>query len=166
MKKLLIVSGICSMMLVFACLRSGNNTGNADPRGEAYAGAKACAKCHAAIYNPYLHTAHFMASAPASENTVHGSFAGDSSVFTINASQKVVMQKLDSGLFQSFYVNGKFRERHRFDIAFGGVKGETYLYWKGDELFQLPLSYYNGQHEWSSSPGMGLNFMDYPRINP
>jgi len=166
MKKLLIVSGICSMMLVFACLRFGNNTGNADPRGEAYAGAKACAKCHAAIYNPYLHTAHFMASAPASENTVHGSFAGDSSVFTINASQKVVMQKLDSGLFQSFYVNGKFRERHRFDIAFGGVKGETYLYWKGDELFQLPLSYYNGQHEWSSSPGMGLNFMDYPRIRP
>ena len=166
MKKALIVSGICTMMLVVACLRFGNNTGNTDPRGEAFAGAKACAKCHAAIYNAYLHTAHFEASTPASENSVHGSFAGDSSVFIINGSQKVVMQKLDSGLFQSFYVDGKFKERRRFDIAFGGVKGETYLYWKGNALYQLPLSYYNGEHQWSSSPGMGLDFMDHPRTRP
>jgi len=166
MKKVLIVSVICSLMLVVGYLRFENNTGNADPRGEAFAGANTCAKCHAAIYNSYLHTAHFEASAPAAENTVHGSFAGDSAVFNISGSQKVVMQKLDSGLFQSFYVNGKFRERHRFDIVFGGVKGETYLYWKGNELYQLPLSYYNGEHRWSTSPGMGLNFMDYPRIRP
>ena len=139
MKMALIVSGICTMMLVVACLRFGNNTGNTDPRGEAFAGAKACAKCHAAIYNAYLHTAHFEASTPASENSVHGSFAGDSSVFIINGSQKVVMQKLDSGLFQSFYVNGKFKERHRFDITFGGVKGETYLYWKGNALYHYPF---------------------------
>ena len=166
MKKVLIVSGICSMMLAGAYLHFWNDAGNADPRGEAFSGAKACAKCHADIYNSYLHTAHFEASAPASENTVHGSFAGDSSVFTINESQKVVMQKLDSGMFQSFYANGKFKERHHFDIAFGGVKGETYLYWKGNELYQLPLSYFNGQHRWSTSPGMGSNFMDYPRIRP
>jgi hypothetical protein len=166
MRKVLIVACICLVLLVITYLQFSCNAAKADPRGNAFAGAKACAKCHAGIYDSYLHTAHFEASTPATENTVHGSFAKDSNVFNINSSQKVVMEKLDSGLFQSYYVNGKFRERHRFDITFGSVKGETYLYWKGNELYQLPLSYFSGQHQWSTSPGMGLTFMDYPRIRP
>jgi hypothetical protein len=31
----------------------------------------------------------------------------------------------------------------RFDYVIGsGGKGQTYLYWKGDLLFQLPVSYW------------------------
>jgi len=166
MKKVLVISGICSIILLVVYLQFGNNASSGDPRGTAFAGTKSCVKCHADIYSSYLHTAHFEASAPASESSVHGSFAAGSNIFNINASQKVVMEKIGSNLFQSFYVNGKLRERHRFDIVFGGVKGESYLYWQGNELYQLPLSYFSAQHQWSSSPGMGLNFMDYPRSRP
>jgi hypothetical protein len=27
----------------------------------------------------------------------------------------------------------------------------------------LPLSYINGRHQWSTSPGLGMNFIDYPQ---
>ncbi len=163
MKKIVIVTGICTALLIIACSQFNNNKGGADPRGDAFTGSKACAKCHAAIYNSYLHTAHYISSRPATENTVHGSFAGDSNVFYINKSQKVVMEKRDSGLYQAYYENGKLKERHRFAITFGGIKGETYLYWKGTELYQLPLSYFSAEHKWSTSPGLGLNFIDYPQ---
>jgi hypothetical protein len=166
MRKTIVVTGICATLLIIAFLQFDNNTVKGDPRGNGFAGTAACAKCHADLYHSYLHTAHYLASGTASENTVHGSFAKGLNVFNINKLQKVVMEKLDSGLFQSYYVNSKMRERHRFDIVFGGVKGETYLYWQGNELYQLPLSCFNGQHQWSTSPGMGINFLDYPRARP
>lgn len=37
------------------------------------------------------------------------------------------MKKTDNGLFQNYYLNGKAKDRYRFDIVFGGVKGESYL---------------------------------------
>ena len=42
----------------------------------------------------------------------------------------------------------------RLDLVIGsGGKGQTYLYWKGDELFQLPVGYSTVLHEWINSPG-------------
>ena len=38
-------------------------------------------------------------------------------------------------------------------LFFGNTKGQTYLYWKNDLLFQLPVSYFAASHSWSSSPG-------------
>lgn len=41
-----------------------------------------------------------------------------------------------------------------FNIVVGsGEKGQTYLYWKEDELFQLPISYWTQLGEWVNSPG-------------
>lgn len=42
-------------------------------------------------------------------------------------------------------------ERFAFVVGSGG-KGQTYLYWKGDELFQLPVSYWT-ELGWVNSPG-------------
>jgi hypothetical protein len=162
MKKMIIVTGICLTMLMVACLQF-NKTANTDPRGDQYAGSAACAKCHGGLYKSYLHTAHYVASLPATDSTVHGSFAKGSNIFAVNQAQQVVMEKLDSGLYQSYYLNGKVKERYRFDIVFGGVKGESYLHWTGDKLYQLPLSYFSKEHRWSTSPGYGYNFLDYPR---
>jgi len=163
MRKAIIITGICVIILMVAWLQFYHNSAPGDPRGTAYAGSAACVKCHSGIYNSYVHTAHYMASAPGNGNTVHGNFAKGFNVFDINKTQKAVMEKLDSGLFQTYYQNGKVKERHRFDIVFGAVKGETYLYWQGNKLFQLPLSYFSAQHQWSTSPGLGSNFMDYPQ---
>jgi len=163
MKKILIVTGIGLTVLTVVYLQFGGTQASADPRGSAYAGSKACARCHRDVYSSYLHTAHYIASIPATEQTVHGSFADSSNTFPINESEKVVMEKRHSGLFQTYYLNGKAKQRKRFDIVFGGVKGETYLYWQGNELHQLPLSYFSSQHRWSTSPGYGHSFLDFSR---
>src|SRR6185503_20539489 len=42
----------------------------------------------------------------------------------------------------------------RFDIVLGsGRKGQTYAFWKEDQLFQLPVSYWTELGEWVNSPG-------------
>jgi hypothetical protein len=123
-----------------------------DPRGKAYAGAATCISCHKDINNSYLHTAHFMASLPASGNSIHGSFLpGQNSVIYNNHSQ-VSMTKADSGYYQTSYINGQKTASARIDIAMGGIKGESYLYWDENELFQLPVSFDNLKKALDSKP--------------
>lgn len=137
---------------------------DADPRGIAYAGAATCVSCHKDIYSSYLHTAHFMSAQPASGQTIQGNFSKGSNEFVFNLHQKVVMNKRDSGFFQSSYIDGKAEQSHRFDIVFGGIKGQTYAYWLTNELFQLPISYDNTTHNWINSPGYEPNRAAFERI--
>ena len=162
MRKLTIITAICILVLsaVYFQCRSSKP---ADPRGDAYAGPASCANCHRDLYNSYLHTAHYVASVPASLNTIHGSFVKNLNVFNVDGHQKVVMEKSGSGLYQIHYVNGKLKESRRMDIVFGGIKGESYLYWKGDELYQLPVSYYTRQNKWLISPGFAAGSVSYSR---
>lgn len=134
-----------------------------DPRGNAYAGSAACVKCHQNIYSSYLATAHYKASQIASVHTIHGSFAGHANTFFINKNLKIVMEMHRDGFYQTAYQNNRKIESERFDFVFGGVKGESYVYWKGDEPFQLPLSYFNQPDSWSTSPGYHTGKADYSR---
>ena len=140
-----------SMMAIFSqCL---NLKGKQDPRGDAYAGSDRCVKCHENIYTSYLQITHYQSSRPATIHSVHGNFAEGHNRVTFNDGSNVAMEKKDSDLYQVSYVNGKKDRAQRFDIVFGRAKAETYLYWKGNELFQLPISYFNGLNGWSNSPG-------------
>jgi hypothetical protein len=53
-------------------------------------------------------------------------------------------------------------------LVFGsGRKGQTYLYWRGDELFELPVSYWMSLDRWVNSPGYLDGTADFNRgINP
>jgi len=163
MKKILIVTIICLILLAVAWLQFGTGNANADPRGDAYAGSKTCIKCHSNIYNSYLHTAHYVASVPGAENFVHGSFAKGHNEFNLRPNEKIVMEKRDSGLYQTYYLNGKALESHRIDIVLGGIKGESYLYWRGNGLAQLPISYYTRLNQWLISPGYAPGHINYNR---
>lgn len=164
MKKMVILTALCIASLIAGLMLFNTSTKGEDPRGDLYAGAKSCAKCHSNIYDSYLHTAHYLASLPATEKTVHGTFEQGHNEFKVNERQKVIMEKIEKGLFQTYYLNGRSKQKYPFDIVFGGVKGESYLTWNGNELYQLPLSYYSRQHQWSTSPGYGFNFLEYPHL--
>lgn len=42
----------------------------------------------------------------------------------------------------------------RFDIVTGsGAKGQSFMSWRGDKLFQLPITYFTTAAQWSNSPG-------------
>jgi hypothetical protein len=105
------------------------------------------------VYNSYVHTAHFETSRPADIKTIHGSFKKGQNAFDFGNGKRVQMEKRNGGLFQVAYINGKAAQAEKFDITVGGVKAETYLYWKGNELFELPMSYFSTLHSWTNSPG-------------
>ena len=147
------IGGLVGLVVIFSkCIQSGSNSGSGDPRGPAYGGMAACLGCHKGIGDSYLHAAHAMTSRVAGLHTVDGPFAAPENEFVYGPGRKVVMQRRDSGLFQ-VAVTPYGQEEHRFDIAVGsGRKAQTYLFWKGDGVFQLPVSYFLTIHSWANSP--------------
>lgn len=133
-----------------------------DPRGEKYTGARSCEKCHQKIYDLYLANAHYTTTRPGDEASIHG-FTG-SDTFKFNNKLGVAVEKQNNALYQVSYINGKATESRSFDIVFGGRKAETYLYWKGNQLYQLPLSYFIGLHAWANSPGYTNDKIDFNRL--
>lgn len=151
------------VMILTQCLSTKKEI-TADSRGDAYAGAKTCVSCHSNIANTYPHMAHSIASSWASVNSIHGSFSAGQNSVTYNDHTKLLMTKTDSGLFQTNYVNGEKVETARIAIAMGGVKGESYLYWKENELFQLPVSFDNSKNRWIVSPGYDTTMASFDRM--
>ena len=129
-----------------------------DPRGKAYAGAASCKQCHQQAFASHLQTAHFAATATADDSTVLGNFSAGKNIFIYDSSLQVRLEKRDSGLFQVLYENNKEVLARRFDIAFGNRKGQTCLYWKDDNVYQLPVSYYTSVQNWGTSPGFSIMF--------
>jgi Cytochrome c554 and c-prime len=56
----------------------------------------------------------------------------------------------------------------KIDVITGsGRRGQTYLYWEGDRLFELPVSYWTDGHRWINSPGYQNGSADFSRpVNP
>jgi hypothetical protein len=138
---------------------------------EGYIGPQACAECHKDKYEGFSQTAHAMTSSAASAASVHGIFHGEASVmWTGNPNLWYEMSASEDGFFQtvnSFQDNRLFQRRQRIDVVVGSGKiGQSYLSWRGDRLFQLPVSSYGDSTDWINSPGFpdGTAVVDRPII--
>ena len=130
-----------------------------------YVGDASCVPCHRKASMSYSTTAHHLASQPANKEDVLGVFAEGSNTLWIANPQNTAndarlsfkMEAKDGGLFQTAMAElGATHLTHseRFDITVGsGVRGQTYLYWSGNQLFELPVSYWSDGHQWINSPG-------------
>ncbi len=84
-----------------------------------------------------------MASRVPSAENIMGSFVSGSNHFRDNQLYDVVMEKEDNHFFQKGYIGGALFRQEPFDIVIAsGRKGQTYMYWLNNMLFQLPISYY------------------------
>jgi len=120
-----------------------------------YSGSASCVNCHKTIYESHINTAHFHTSEIASEKTIRGSFDVGQNTFTYTSGGVVRMEKAKDSLYQVAYIRGAERIRQHFDIVTGsGTKGQTYLNWSGENLYQLPVSYFTTASSWCNSPGM------------
>ncbi|KAA9038198.1 hypothetical protein FW778_15735 [Ginsengibacter hankyongi] len=129
-----------------------------------FAGEATCIKCHKNIYESFIHTSHFLTSQPALEKYIKGSFEKGRNIFPFNDHLYVSMEKRDSGLFQVAWQRGVEKIAKRFDIVTGsGAKGQTYLSWYKNELFQLPISFLTAANEWANSPGYDPGKVVYNR---
>ena len=132
-----------------------------------FAGSSSCASCHKEIFQQHIKTAHYIDSRPASKEFIKGSFQTGKNRYVYNKFLEVAMEKKKDRFFQTAYVSGEVSQSEAFDIVIGsGRKGQTYLYWVDDKLFQLPISYYTPTDSWVNSPGFATNFIHFDRQIP
>lgn len=168
----LVIAGhlMAVLLIVVTCDSKSNETsltGVMHFSGQEFAGAASCMPCHAPIVESHTHTPHFLTSAHADTATVKGSLAAGQNILVLNDRLKVEMEQSDSGIYQRGIVDGVEVEKKRMDIVVGsGRKGQTYLYWHGQALFQLPVSYYTAGDSWSNSPGYPTDQLVFSRNVP
>src|SRR5262245_8473003 len=130
-----------------------------DPALMGFVEPHVCGECHADKHQSLLDTAHFRTSSEATRRTVLGGFCNETGrLETRDPDLRFEMVSEKGGLFQRLVVHKRgrsFEHAERFDIAIGsGNHGQTYLYWHGDELYQLPISYFSEAGGWINSPGL------------
>jgi hypothetical protein len=143
-----------------------------------YVGDARCFSCHKNISQTYQLTGHHLTSQLPTSSSVHGSFRNDSNILTIvNPAQSVEpglqfrMESRKDGFFEtarSGWNSEVFQRTERIDLVTGsGARGQTYLYWQGDRLFELPGSYWTDGHRWINSPGYINGTAEFSRaVNP
>ena len=124
--------------------------------------AHVCGECHRTQLNGFLQTAHHHTSRLAGSDSVLGNFQQDSNRMETNDPHLFFrMERVAHGFYQRVNVTrGRqtYMHRQRIDLVTGsGNHGQTYLYWKGDALYQLPLSFLTESQRWVNSPGFYRN---------
>jgi hypothetical protein len=144
-----------------------------------YAGDEACVACHREQSLSYAHTAHRLTSQLPSKESVLGNFQPGTNVLTISdpathPAEPALFFKMevkDGGFYQTAVTGWGDQLQtmsERIDLVTGsGARGQTYLYWLGDKLFELPVSYWSDGHQWINSPGYVDGTVDFSRqIHP
>jgi hypothetical protein len=153
-----------SVFLLTRCMHGNDSDAERQAGFSAFAGSETCRSCHRNIHADFIHTSHYLTSMPATEKSIMGSFAPGSNVYQYDLVRKVVMEKRDSGYYEVFYKNDAEQTARRFDIVIGsGTRGQTYLSWLGNSLFQLPVSYFRHTNNWANSPGYLPHKIDFNR---
>jgi hypothetical protein len=129
------------------------------PAATACVGDAACLSCHQNKAAAYRQTAHAGTSSLPSRDSIRGKFSPGSTILrTANPDLIFMMEATDHGFFQKGVMRrspSEILERaEQIAVVVGsGRKGQTYLYWDGDALFQLPVSYWTEMGDWVNSPG-------------
>ena len=133
-----------------------------------FVGDGVCRECHSTIAETYAHTNHHLTSQLPSKESIAGKFSdGDNILKTRDPDLHFRMDAKPTGFYETAVFwqppNQKTRSE-RIDFVTGsGEKGQTYLYWRGNQLFQLPVSYWTELNEWVNSPGFIDGTADFER---
>jgi hypothetical protein len=140
-----------------------------------YAGDGACLPCHKEKSLSYADTAHHLTSQLPGKDSILGSFKEGGNILMI---QDPLATDTDPRLFfkmdiedDGYYETAiaekgsqKLTRSERIDIVTGsGVRGQTYLYWAGNQLYELPVSYWSYGNQWINSPGYEDGTADFGR---
>lgn len=165
-KKVIIILLMVVLTGVFTrCISGKDEPVIANNKGEVFAGSEKCASCHKDIFEGFTHTAHYVTSQIATLETVKGSFARGKNEYNYSYYGGVAMERTDSGLYQVEFYKGKEKERRRFDVIIGsGTRGQSFLTWHSNKLYQLPVSYFTSADSWANSPGYSNFAPEFKRV--
>jgi len=127
-----------------------------------------CQSCHEETFKTFLKTRHRSTSHLPDEISIAGKFSeGKNRMKTLNPELSFRMDEKDGHFYQTAILAKPSRTALRteqFDIVVGsGRKGQTYLYWKNDRLYELPVSYWTELGRWVNSPGYVDGSADFDR---
>jgi hypothetical protein len=144
-----------------------------------YAGDAACVSCHRTEGLSYAHTAHKLTSQQAGKESILGNLSPGRNVLNISTpathpNQPALFFEItahDGGFFETAktgWPGHLLSQTEPIDVVTGsGTRGQTYLYWKADKLFELPVSYWTDGSRWVNSPGFVDGTVDFARpVNP
>jgi hypothetical protein len=120
-------------------------------------GDATCLSCHREKAS-FEATAHRLTTRLPTRESFIGSFrSGENVLRTINAELHFRMDADSTGFYQTAVVGKAPDTTSRTErvayVAGSGRKGQSYLYWAGNQLFQLPVSYWKSLGMWINSPG-------------
>ncbi len=137
-------------------------------RAETAVGDSTCLGCHRAMAS-FEQTAHRLTSTQPARASIQGRFnPGENVLRTANPNLHFRMDSTEAGFYESAILGhapDTSVHRERIDVVTGVRKGQSYLYWRDDQLYQLPVSYWAGVG-WTNSPGYpdGIANFDRPIV--
>jgi hypothetical protein len=136
-----------------------------------FVGDLACSPCHQDKFGTYLVTAHHRTSRLPGVTSIAGSFTKGKDVMTTFNPELTFRMEASNGHFYQAAIRqkrGRITKRtEQIDLVIGSAtKGQTYLYWKQNGLFELPVSYWTELHRWVNSPGYVDGSADFDRPVP
>ena len=163
-----LVAGLAAS--VFASNRRRNERWPNPVRSETAVGDSTCLSCHRDKAS-FEGTAHRLTMQHPSRATVAGHFGpGQNVLRTPNPNLYFHMNADSAGFTQTAVLkNGRdsTTRTERFALVSGVRKGQSYLYWAGNQLYQLPVSYWASLGKWINSPGYIDGSMNFDRgISP
>lgn len=132
--------------------------------GISFVGSQMCANCHNGIAGTFRSTAMGESITRPSDPRQLAFAADGAKLFDPQLGRYFEVRREGDSIVQSeFALQGakKALFQHTEKIAFavgGGINGYSYLVWRGNYLFQAPLSYYSRRQAWDLSPGHELGF--------
>ena len=126
-------------------------------RASSAVGDSTCLSCHRDKVT-FERTAHRQTMRLPTRDAIIGSFRSGENVLRVEGSDMHFRVDADStGFYQSLIVghgpdSTARRERVAY-VAGSGRKGQSFLYWSGDHLLQLPVSHWTSLDRWIGSPG-------------
>jgi hypothetical protein len=123
-----------------------------------FVGDNACRTCHQREFESYQGTRHHLDSALPSPATIHGHFdPGRDTMASLDPAVSFRMTTKGGAFYETSFEGERGHQiarTEKIDLVIGsGRKGQTFLYWRGDELFELPVSYWTSLDRWVNSPG-------------
>ncbi|MEO8405462.1 MAG: multiheme c-type cytochrome [Chitinophagaceae bacterium] len=163
--KTILVTCLLVVLIVFFSRCFQQNTSGNDPRGRQYAGTQVCMSCHKDVFTSYTHSNHYKTSSAINNDSLRKIIATAADHFYFTDSSYIHMEEKNGAFFQSNFADGKEVMSARFDVAFGsGEKAQTFAYWQGDKVMELPLTYFAGIRGWANSPGYSARHASYDRV--
>jgi hypothetical protein len=164
-KTVFVMAALVMISIFFVKCFDNNSSSNNDPRGNQYAGTASCVGCHAKIAESYLHTNHYKTSSVVSSSLLKKIADTSKKYFYYRDSSHIRLEQKGDDFFQSAFYKEQKQNSLKFDVAFGSAeKAQSYGAWNGNQLFQLPLTYFASLNVWANSPGFPLNHPKFDRL--